>query len=56
MSNLFKEDYVDDLALLTNNKTGKTEYISLDSILNCSKINYNDYSLTTFHHNIQAQR
>ena len=54
MSNSFKEDYVDDLALLTNNKTGKTEYISLDSILNFSKINYKDYSLTTFHHNIQA--
>ena len=54
MSNSFKQDYVDDLALLTNNKTGKTEFISLDSILNCSKINYDDYSLTTFHHNIQA--
>ena len=54
MSNSFKEDYVDDLALLTNNITGKTEFISLDSIINNSKINYHDYRLTTFHHNIQA--
>ena len=37
MSNSFKEDYVDDLALLTNNITGKTKFISLDSILNFPK-------------------
>ena len=54
MSNSFKEDYVDDLALLTNNITGKTKFISLDSILNFPKKNYNGYSLTTFHHNIRA--
>ena len=54
ISNSFKEDYVDDLALLTNNITGKTEFISLDPTTNHSKINYHNYSLTTFHHNIQA--
>ena len=50
MSQEFNEDYMDNIALLTNMKTGQKKIISLDQLLSGPKKNYNGYKLDTFCH------